>query len=370
MSKNRFNLDRILIKSEELDRVAKKLNMEVGQIQFLISSGLLGDIPLTGVIKNQAIDDFRSYGTQWNERARAIDDSLLPDAGTDKVPPPSTVFQQKVLRGQVDTEPTKWIAHFYFRPNDYFFLPPEDTVPAGPCPVLLSKYEIIGAENKKLGIYPDPDGRLALISTMVDGPLAEDPLGKARTYINPFLNHLTAITNHALPIVQQLLIGFPSGEVITQRTTRETPVELKLSDFTVHEPLINAEYLYRLALTVNDPTYAYLSYWRAIEAVDSDLAAWQKRNNLPMVGFGPTKTPDNNYFGEWRNMKFNEIINQMTGSKRNGIAHGGKDGSIITGAYFDDIQEILNINPVLRFIARSKIAMFKHNLDIAKAVNK
>lgn len=355
----------------KLDEISVKLRLNRWQLHGLIQSGVLGLTDESGIPSDAGVDEYLKYGTQWNinhKREAPPVDATEPEGWENSLP--STLCEQEIsTTPDFSVKPAMWLAHFYLRPNYFFFAPPEEYALVGPSQVYLSEKLVIETNGKNIGIYPDPDGRLALITICVLASETSEPLLTARNLITPILNHLTTLTDHTLPIVQQLLIGLPTGNITVQRTITAKPISLRLENFTTHDPLLDAESLYKLALTCNDATYAYLSFWRAIEAVNHDFSSWIQRNNIKPVGYGPTRTPKHKIFGEWADMKFNDVINKMTATKRNGIAHGGQEGQVISGADFADIQEIKKIVPILRYIAKHKIQNFKHNLSLAVSGN-
>lgn len=352
----------------QLDAIAARLTINRVELAGLIRSGLLGIVGQEGIPGEAEIDSLLQYGTQWTDEVRGTSAVKLPEPVGWEGAPPSTLSEMRISSSPaISFSNESWIAHFYIKPNQFFFAQPDALAPIGPCPVKLGKKIIIDGDGSKVGVYPDKDGRLALITVIFPERKGVEPLAVARNVLGPILNHLTSITDHALHIAQQLLIGIPSGDIYISNSITPREVSLELKDFSTHQPIIDAESLYRLALTCNDPTYAYLSYWRTIEAVDYDMSAWVERNGIIPVGFGPTKTPGHKAYGKWANMKFGAIINMMTGTKRNGIAHGGKEGIVISGAHFQDVVEIQQLLPILRFIAKSKIQAFRHNLELAKA---
>lgn len=360
-SKNRLS-------EEQLDEIAAKLRVNRVQLVGLMKSGLLGAAGREGLPGDEEIDSLLQYGTQWTDEIRSTAGLKMPEPEGWGEAPLSTLSQTRISSGPGLPLPEEsWIAHFYLRPNHYFFPQPDALAPVGTCPVRLNKSIFIEGEGARVGVYPDKDGRLALITVHFPENKGTEPLARARNVLAPIVNHLTSITDHPLHIAQQFLIGIPSGDIYISNSIAPREVSLALEDFSSHQPILDAESLYRLALTCNDPTYAYLSYWRAIEAVDNDQSAWIERNDIIPVGFGPTKTPSHKVYGKWANMKFNSIINMMTGTKRNGIAHGGQEGIVISGAHFQDIVEVQQLLPILRFIAKSKIQAFRHNLELAKA---
>jgi len=353
-----------------LDEIAGRMGINRGQLVGLINSGLLGVVGQTGVPGESEIESLLNYGTQWTDEVRTTAAVKLPEPEGWENAPLSTLHQTRISSSPLASPPNEsWIAHFYLRQNHFFFPQPEALAPLGRCPVKLAEKVLFEVEGARVGVYPDKNGRLALITVVFPEIKGVEPLASARNFLSPILNHLTSITDHPLPIVQQLLIGIPSGDIYLTNGIAPGEVSLTLKDFQTHQPMSDAESLYRLALTCNDPTYAYLSYWRTIEAVDNDMSAWIERNRIIPVGFGPTKTPTHKVYGKWANMKFGDILNKMTARKRNGIAHGGQDGIVISGAHFQDVVEVQQLLPILRFIAKSKIQTFRHNLELGKAGN-
>jgi len=113
------------------------------------------------------------------------------------------------------------------------------------------------------------------------------------------LNKLTAITDHALPIVQKHWIGFPSGTINLPRCSRPKPAQLDLTGFTEHEPLKDAESLYRIGLVCSEPMYRFLSFWRVYEAVDKAQGEWCGKNTLPVVERIVARFPGHPAFGSF-----------------------------------------------------------------------
>ena len=355
----------------KIAELAQHLDVPEFYVVGLINSGLLGYTNSAGEPGLEGIRHFVEYGTQWQAdlqpRMEPYDET--PTAKGWENLPHAVVSHAQISTHQeisLSDQDILWVTHFYFRPNFFFFPDLAAMVPVGSVPVTLAKKTKFVSGDREIILYPDPDGRLALLA--VAGKLQEgvDPMVDALDAATPVLNKLTAITDHALPIVQKHWIGFPSGTINLPRCSRPKPAQLDLTGFTEHEPLKDAESLYRIGLVCSEPMYRFLSFWRVYEAVDKAQGEWCGKNTLPVVERIVARFPGHPAFGSFAGKKFGTAISELKSVHRNAIAHGGLSGNPVhSGASAASLAEVEAAIPIMRYLAKVKIENFRHTLEQA-----
>ena len=354
-----------------ISELAQHLGVPEFYVAGLIHSGLLGYTNSASEPGLEGIRHFGEYGTQWQaglQPRMEPYDEMPTVKGWESLPHAVVSHAQISIHQDLSLadQDILWVAHFYFRPNFFFFPDLAAMGPVGSVPVTLAKKIKFVSGDREIILYPDPDGRLALLA--VAGKLQEgvDPMVEALDAATPILNRLTAITDHALPIVQKHWIGFPSGTINLPRCSRPKPVQLDLTSFTVHEPLKDAESLYRIGLVCSEPMYRFLSFWRVYEAVDKAQGEWCGKNRLPVVEKIVARFPHHPAFGSFAGKKFGAAISELHGVHRNAIAHGGlSDNPVHSGASAASLAEVEAAIPIMRYLAKVKIENFRHTLDEA-----
>ena len=359
-----------------IEELAQHLSVPEFYVVGLINSGLLGYTNSAGEPSLEGIRHFVEYGTQWQAdlqpRIEPYDERPMVK-GWERLPHAVVSHTQISIHQDISVadQDILWVAHFYFRPNFFFFPDLAAMGPVGSVPVMLEKKIKFCSGKSEVFLYPDPDSRLALLA--VTGKILKgvDPMVEALDAATPILNRLTAITDHALPIVQKHWIGFPSGTINLTRSSRPKPTQLDLTDFTMHKPLEDAESLYRIGLVCSEPMYRFLSFWRVYEAVDKAQGEWCGQNRRPVVEKIVSRFPEHPAFGSFAGKKFGAAISELHRVHRNAIAHGGLSGSPVhSGASAASLAEVEAAIPIIRYLAKVKIENFRHTLDQALCMSR
>jgi hypothetical protein len=356
---------------DQVKSLAQRLGVPDYYASGLLFSGLLGYTDSAGEVTSEGIRHYQNYGTQWRTdippRIAPYDEAPEP-AGWENAPIyTSGDAQLSCSEYSFADGDVIWQAHLYFRPNFFFFPNWTTTGSALGVPVSLPHKLRVTSRGRDIELFPDPEGRLSLLSVTGQLQKGQDPMETALEIAIPVLNRISAITDHALPIVQQHWIGFPSGTINIRTISRPRPVKLDLSDFTEFSPLKDAEALYRVGLNCNEAMYRFLSFWRAHEAIESAQAHWRKQTQKAILEPTPAIFPSHPVFGTFSGKKFGAAINELHGAYRNAIAHGGlSNKQVHSGASAKNLTKIEQTTPLIHYIAKTKIENFRHTLQNSK----
>lgn len=322
----------------KIEEIAKYLNLHIAMVAGFARAGFFGFSSKSGHYKKKAIQDFIKYGLQWDSslKKRVLPAHINPVVPGWENPPLHTLsqYQVSVDKDMDAIENTYWVANFFFIPN-YFYFPDLDSFCRLESPKVKLKEKIIFSydENKKVIVYPDPNDNLALIqvSGKIEDNTDETLFSIAKNTIVPVLNWLSYTTDHILPIVQQNLVKLPSGDTYFYKAKQAPLVQLNPSSFTEHKPLRDAMSLYRLGLNSNEPIYAFLSFFRAKEAVEKIKKEWfnkykeqfkEHQDFINLINnFNKHLLPKHPVFGEFSEKKFTYTLNKLEDRYRNAIAH-------------------------------------------------
>lgn len=358
----------------KIEEIAAYLKMPLLIATGLARAGFFGFSSKSGHFKRQAVIDFESHGAQWDQSLKS---RLMPE-GVDPVvpgwenPPRHTMTEYCVSIDQHDhgVKDTHWLANFFFKPNPFYF-PDSDAVQRlYPSRVRLNKKFIAQSGDTEIIVYPGKDKRLALIQVFGQIKPNEkfgDCLVEAKNKIVPVLNWLTMCADESLSIVQENWVGLPSGDI--HFITSKYPSEIRIDpqDFTEHHPLRDAQSLYRLGLNCNEPIYAFLSFWRAYEAIDSVQKNWIKiyrerhLKNEEFSGllkiYGQLLIPDHPAFDEYRGQKLNKAADALRDKFRNSIAHAHiqNNANLLTGSDEESHQRVRAALATLRYVVKTKL---------------
>lgn len=351
-------------------------------------AGFFGFSSKSGHYKKKAIQDFIKYGLQWDSslKKRVLPAHINPVVPGWENPPLHTLsqYQVSVDKDMDAIENTYWVANFFFIPN-YFYFPDLDSFCRLESPKVKLKEKIIFSsdENKKVIVYPDPNDNLALIqvSGKIEDNTDETLFSIAKNTIVPVLNWLSYTTDHILPIVQQNLVKLPSGDTYFYKAKQAPLVQLNPSSFTEHKPLRDAMSLYRLGLNSNEPIYAFLSFFRAKEAVEKIKKEWfnkykeqfkEHQDFINLINnFNKHLLPKHPVFGEFSEKKFTYTLNKLEDRYRNAIAHAHNDKKEIDVYLLTGSDESANISlqyslSSIRFIIKVQINSLNEIFNFVK----
>lgn len=278
-----------------------------------------------------------------------------------------------------------WVVNFFFIPN-YFYFPDIDRfcLLEAPKVKLKEKFVFSSDDNNKVIMYPDPNENLALIqvSGNIEDNTDEALFSIAKNTIVPVLNWLSYTTDHILPIVQQNLVKLPSGDIYFYKAKQAPLVQLNPSSFTEeHKPLRDAMSLYRLGLNSNEPIYAFLSFFRAKEAVEKIKKEWfnkykeqfkEHQDFINLINnFNKHLLPKHPVFGEFSEKKFTYTLNKLEDRYRNAIAHAHNDKKEIDVYLLTGSDESANISlqyslSSIRFIIKVQINSLNEIFNFVK----
>ncbi len=372
----------------KIEEIAKYLNLHIAVVTGFARAGFFGFSSKSGHYKNKAIQDFKKYGLQWDTslKKRVLPAHINPVVSGWENPPLHTLsqYQVSVDKDMDAIENTYWVANFFFIPN-YFYFPDTDRfcLLEAPKVKLKEKFVFSSDENKKVIVYPDPNDNLALIqvSGKIEDNTDETLFSIAKNTIVPVLNWLSYTTDHILPIVQQNLVKLPSGDTYFYKAKQAPLVQLNPSSFTEHKPLRDAMSLYRLGLNSNEPIYAFLSFFRAKEAVEKIKKEWfnkykeQFKEHQDLINlindFNKHSLPKHPVFGEFSEKKFTYTLDKLENKYRNAIAHAHNDKKEIDVYLLTGSDESANISlqyslSSIRFIIKVQINSLNEIFNFVK----
>ena len=372
----------------KIEEIAKYLNLHIAVVTGFARAGFFGFSSKSGHYKNKAIQDFKKYGLQWDTslKKRVLPAHINPVVSGWENPPLHTLsqYQVSVDKDMDAIENTYWVANFFFIPN-YFYFPDLDSFCRLESPKVKLKEKFVFSydENKKVIVYPDPNDNLALIqvSGKIEDNTDETLFSIAKNTIVPVLNWLSYTTDHILPIVQQNLVKLPSGDIYFYKAKQAPLVQLNPSSFTEHKPLRDAMSLYRLGLNSNEPIYAFLSFFRAKEAVEKIKKEWfnkmreQFKEHQDLINlindFNKHSLPKHPVFGEFSEKKFTYTLDKLEDRYRNAIAHAHNDKKEIDVYLLTGSDESANISlqyslSSIRFIIKVQINSLNEIFNFVK----
>ena len=372
----------------KIEEIAKYLNLHIAVVTGFARAGFFGFSSKSGHYKNKAIQDFKKYGLQWDTslKKRVLPAHIDPVIPGWENPPLHTLsqYQVSVDKDMDAIENTYWVANFFFIPN-YFYFPDTDRfcLLEAPKVKLKEKFVFSSDENKKVIVYPDPNDNLALIqvSGKIEDNTDETLFSIAKNTIVPVLNWLSYTTDHILPIVQQNLVKLPSGDTYFYKAKQAPLVQLNPSSFTEHKSLRDAMSLYRLGLNSNEPIYAFLSFFRAKEAVEKIKKEWfnkykeqfkEHQDFINLINnFNKHSLPKHPVFGEFSEKKFTYTLDKLEDRYRNAIAHAHNDKKEIDVYLLTGSDESANISlqyslSSIRFIIKVQINSLNEIFNFVK----
>lgn len=359
----------------DLEELARKVNAPVAVTAALLRSGLLG-YTTEGQVPEEAIEHFKLYWTQWRSE---LGRRQYP---TDQLPtPPGLVGGEQPLSTQTDmviaagADPveamagdTGWLAHFYLRPNPFFFPSATEMALVGPVPVRLKRRLNTKYEGLAVTVCPDPEGRLALLVVQVPAEGETDPFDRAYEAAQAVLRNIAFAADLPLPIAHFLLIGVPSGVIRVQfpKPAREIDLEsLTLPSWSSpHGELEEAKSLYWEALATSNPFHRFLSFWRIYERVKSAIHEWRKVHRRPDTKVLEERMPEMWVWESSKGKSFEKVRQELSRPYRDALAHAdGKQTRPRTHLRASDVADVASSIPVVQYIARTVIRNLEATLD-------
>ncbi len=354
--------------------IAEYLQMPLAIATGLARAGFFGHSSPAGHFKRGAVREFEKHGVQWDPGLgrRLMPQGLDPVVPGWESPPLHTLteFCISLDRECVANDDTHWVANFFFSPNEFCFPHADVCRRISPSGVRLREKFIAASTGLKVIVYPDRMGRLALIQVYgrcQAGRAPTDYLIEAKNDIVPVLNWLTLQTDASLPILQQHWVGLPSGNIHLVASRIPPITWLDPQCFVEHEPLRDAQSLYRLGLCSDQPMYAFLSFWRACEALDAVQAKWVARycerfSSMPpfdelLKRYGRMRIPEHPVFAAYSGMKLNQAAACLKELYRNAIAHShSRDGATtLTGSDEASETRVQAALPILRYVVKTRL---------------
>ena len=372
----------------KIEEIAKYLNLHIAVVTGFARAGFFGFSSKSGHYKNKAIQDFKKYGLQWDT---SLKKRVLPAHIDPVIPgwenPPLHALSEYHVSINKNTDSIKdiyWVVNFFFIPN-YFYFPDIDRfcLLEAPKVKLKEKFVFSSDDNNEVIMYPDPNDNLALIqvSGKIEDNTDETLFSIAKNTIVPVLNWLSYTTDHILPIVQQNLVKLPSGDIYFYKAKQAPLVQLNPSSFTEHKSLRDAMSLYRLGLNSNEPIYAFLSFFRAKEAVEKIKKEWftkykeqfkEHQDFINLINnFNKHLLPKHPVFGDFSEKKFTYTLNKLEDRYRNAIAHAHNDKKEIDVYLLTGSDESANISlqyslSSIRFIIKVQINSLNEIFNFVK----
>lgn len=347
-----------------LEKLPTEIGAPVPVCNALLRSGLLGYNNKWGVQK-ESIEHYKNYLTQWRNdlspRRYPLNQIPVPKNLSGGDQPVLTRTETIIAPG---TDPaheiekdTGWLAHFYLRPNPFFFPNPTDMGLIGPVPVKLKKRQESIYNDFPVHVCPDPDCRLALI--VVEGlqGTERDPFECSYEIVQSILREITFLADVPLPIAQSFIVGVPSGVIDLQfpKPAKEVDFEeLKIQySNQSHVKLDEAKSLYWEALATNNPFFRFLSFWRIYELVKKARQEWCKINKRADTKIVEEKLPNMWVWSKYSGKSFEQVRQELRRPFRDALAHAdGKLTEPRTPLRAADLSEVAAHVPTVRYIAR------------------
>lgn len=341
-------------------------------IRALATSGLLGY--WTDRIPAVAVDHFGRYGTQWRPELKRrtvpqdhVDGFNVP--GFEEGAAPSASMQMRIAPKGVGLESsgedTGWLAHFYLRPNPFFFPNADNLALVGPVGLRLAAAREVKGTALPCYMYPDPTGHLALLSVIGPGPPHDRAAEQAYDVVSPVLDMLSLAHDQPLPIAQFLVVGIPSGVITIDFARQARPISLDRQSTVEPGPqvpeLADAIALYREGISSNSPFSQFLSLWRAYESACEARGTWRRLNKRRDIKLADEIIPAGDMWLQYRTLKFDEAKQALNDPYRVAIAHGYVEGGKPrTGSTAKDFFEVSSVILIVRYMARVTILNVQH----------
>jgi hypothetical protein len=257
-----------------------------------------------------------------------------------------------------------WLAHFYLRPNPFFFPNPSDMALVGPVPIKLKKRLKSTYFGLSVLVCPDPDDRFALI--VVEGPpgTGGDPFDVAYEAAQAVLREVSFAGDVPLPIAHSMIVGVPSG-VIRLQLPQSAP-EVDFADLNVRltEPanveLEEAKSLYWEGVSSPNVFHQFLTFWRIYERIVSARGAWRRANKRADVKITPERMPPMWAWSSYSDMSFDRVRQELEGPYRDAIAHADAKHTVPrTPLRAVDVHRVADQISIVRYMARTLIKNFE-----------
>jgi hypothetical protein len=356
-----------MTKKINIQEIAKMIGEPPLICHALICSGLLGYTD-GGNLSPESIKHYKQYLTQWRNdlppRCCPMD-RLPPIKGLAGGEQPASTPTVLVAAPEVD--PLKaaegdvgWIAHFYLRPNPFFFPNPTNTTLIGPIPIKLKKRLRVIFSGLPINICPDPEGRLALIVVEGMAGTEDDSFEVAYEAALSILREVAFAADVPLPIAHSLMIGVPSGVIRLQFPKPSKEVEFESLKIRFSESLSveleEARSLYWEALSTSNPFHQFLSFWRIYERVISARWEWRKAKKRADTKVVEEKMPNFWAWSKYSGMSFEQVRQKLAGPYRDALAHAdAKRNRPRTPLKASDVSDVAAQLPTVRFIARTVV---------------
>ena len=356
--------------------VMEELEIPPPLFSAILRAGLFGytkdkRIPLL------AVEHFSLYGTQWRPElgTRAVPEHIA------QMPEPSTGNQPLGTRTHIEisTYPdgaeqaendSGWVAHFYLRPNPFYFMDPYAFSLNGPIAIKLDHVKSLEIRSKRVFLCPDPEGHLALI--VINGGPGSGPANQgfkiAFEIATNLLDELSFKYNQPLHVAHSMFLGVPSGVIFVELPRPESISTISNNDeiapmCPILELRIATSY-YREGLTSSNPFQQFLAFWKCYENlidVRGNLreSLGRKRGDK-RVGEYPEKEvfPNVFAFAELGNKTFGDAKELLRDPLRNAIAHGTLlDGATPkSAASAEDHFSVSGNVPIVRYMAHKTMS--------------
>jgi hypothetical protein len=259
-----------------LKEARRRLKVSSPEFNALLRSELLG--PHNGKqLWIWGVESYERYGTQWYEKHERMIPEATYENTLDGIPegeqPLDTQMQGQILPEEVAPEAadkdTGWLAHFYLKPNRYFWPSPTDMGMVGPLPLKLATPKKVEGTELPVWLYPEPTGSIGMVMVKGISKPVDDAFDVAYDTALPALDELSFKYDQPLPIAHSLLVGIPSGVMYHHFSRRpvartiETGEEIRPR--CPYPQLQDAVALYREGISSNNPFHSFLTLWKVYE---------------------------------------------------------------------------------------------------------
>lgn len=388
-------------------RVRERLGVSEPVLEALIRSCLLG-YTMANMVSDQALLQYERFGTQWTiDESRGPSSRVMGNEVYESLPeiegigpqPPATPTHgmvapadspPSVLENAMRTD-VGWIAHFYLYPNYFYFPSPTELSLIWPPPLKLPAPRSVPGAGLPVTLYPDPSGNLGLVVVEgLESPV-EDAQKEAYDVAIPLLDELSVRYDVPLPVAHSMAVGVPSGTIHVYFAHRPKAKEItsgvEVLPQCPHPELRDAYALYREAVSSNNPFHAFLTFWKVYEEAVYVRRGWGAKHKRSDTKVREEVFPDLFAFGarpeelanlsventellrqraeRLRGQKFKKARKLLNDSHRVALAHAGKvdAGKPLTGASWEDYQEVATKVPVVRYMANVVLENIRATFD-------
>lgn len=323
------------------------------------------------------VENYERYGTQWYEKYERMIPEETYENTLNGIPegdqPLDTQMQGQIFpKGvslEVSEKDTGWLAHFYLRPNRYFWPSPTDMGMVGPLPLKLAAPRKVKGTELPVWLYPEPTGSMGMVMVKGISKPADNAFDVAYDIAFPVLDELSFEYDQPLPIAHSFIVGVPSGVMYHHFSRRPVVREIEsgkeIRPRCPYPQLQDAVALYREGISSNNPFHGFLTLWKAHENATYIRVGWRQRHKSQDEKVRKEMFPDVFAFGDFKGLNFEQGKQRLERPYRVALAHGGniRDGEPLTSASAEDLTSVSTKLSIIRYMARVVIENVRATLE-------